>query len=101
MRATAEARDDLAVRPPAGGGARQRLTPAAFAFRAAHATITAALLLAIAYVWSCALTGRRDRLLQDALACLTGESLLVLANRGDSPLGAYRNGSAAPSRFSS
>jgi hypothetical protein len=52
-----------------------------------HAAIACAFLLAIAYLWWCALTGRRTAMLRVALASLTGESLLVLANRGDCPLG--------------
>jgi len=44
-------------------------------------------LLAIAYVWLCALTGRRGRLLRVAAASLIGEGVLVAANHGDCPLG--------------
>jgi hypothetical protein len=46
-----------------------------------------AFLLAIGYVWWCALTGRRDRRLRLAIVALAGEGLLVIANRGDCPLG--------------
>ena len=56
-------------------------------FRAFHAAIAVEQLLAIAYVWWCAITGRRDRLLRIAVATLIGEGLLVAANRGDCPLG--------------
>jgi hypothetical protein len=45
------------------------------------------MLLAIAYVWWCALSGRRDRLLHVAAASLIGEGVLVAANHGDCPLG--------------
>jgi hypothetical protein len=56
-----------------------RLSRAALAFRAAHATIALEQLLAIAYVWWCALSGRRG----DA----DREGVLVTANGGDCPLG--------------
>lgn len=63
------------------------LSGAALAFRAAHAAIAVEMLLAIAYVWWCALTGRRGRLLRIAATSLIGEGVLVTANRGDCPLG--------------
>jgi len=66
---------------------RGRLSPAAVALRVAHALISALFLLAIAYVWWCALSGRRDRLLGAAIAALTAEGALVAANHGDCPLG--------------
>jgi len=56
-------------------------------FRAFHTAIAAEQLLAIAYVWWSAITGRRDRLLRIAVATLIGEGLLFAANRGDCPLG--------------
>ena len=59
----------------------------ALAFRAVHATIAVEQLLAIAYVWWCALTGRRGRLLRIAAATLIGEGVLVTANHGDCPMG--------------
>ena len=65
----------------------RKLSRAALAFRAAHAAIAVEQLLAIAYVWRCAMTGRRGRLLQIAAATLIGEGVLVTANRGDCPLG--------------
>ena len=64
-----------------------KLSRAALAFRVAHAAIAAEQLLAIAYVWWCALSGRRDRLLHVAAASLIGEGVLVAANHGDCPLG--------------
>jgi hypothetical protein len=64
-----------------------KLSRGTLAFRAAHAAIAAEQLLAIAYVWWCALSGRRDRLLRIAAATLIGEGVLVTANRGDRPLG--------------
>jgi hypothetical protein len=64
-----------------------KLSRAALAFRTFHAAVAAEQLLAIAYVWWCALTGRRDRLLRIAVATLIGEGVLVSANHGDCPLG--------------
>ena len=67
--------------------ARGKLTPAALAFRTAHAAIATAFLLAIGYVWWCALTGRRGRLLRVAVTALGCEGLFVVANHGNCPLG--------------
>src|SRR4028119_1112245 len=64
-----------------------KLSLAALAFRAGHTAIAIEQLLAIAYVWWCALSGRRDRLLRIAVATLLIEGVLVVANRGDCPLG--------------
>jgi hypothetical protein len=64
-----------------------KLSRAALAFRAAHAAVAAEQLLAIAYVWWCALSGRRDRMLRIAAGTLIGEGVLVAANGGDCPLG--------------
>ena len=68
-------------------GRTVKLSRAAMAFRGAHAAIATEQLFAIAYVWWCALTGRRGRLLRVAAASLIGEGVLVTANRGDCPLG--------------
>ena len=64
-----------------------KLSRAAMSFRAFHTAIAAEQLLAIAYVWWCAITGRRDRLLRIAVGTLIGEGVLVAANRGDCPMG--------------
>jgi hypothetical protein len=63
------------------------LSPAVVAWRASHAAIAVGFLAAIAYVWWCAVTGRRGSLLRPAVAALVGEGALVVANRGDCPLG--------------
>jgi hypothetical protein len=63
------------------------LSRAALAFRTLHAAIAIEMLLAIAYVWWCALRGRRDYLLRIAAASLIGEGVVVAANHGDCPLG--------------
>jgi hypothetical protein len=72
--------------PLTARGARP-LPPAALAFRAAHSGIAAGFLSAIAYVWVCAVTGRRDPLLRVAVTALTLEGVVVAANGGDCPLG--------------
>ena len=64
-----------------------KLTPGALAFRTVHAVIATGFLAAIAYIWWCALTGRRGRLLNVAVSALCCEGLLVVANHGDCPLG--------------
>ena len=65
----------------------ERLSPGARAFRAVHAAISVAFLSAIAHVWWCALTRRRDRALRLAVLALVTEGALVTANGGDCPLG--------------
>ena len=67
--------------------AARKLTPAALAFRIAHAVIATTFLAAIGYIWWCAVTGRRDQLLHVAVGALAGEGVLVVANHGDCPLG--------------
>jgi hypothetical protein len=64
-----------------------RLSPAARAFRVAHGGISVAFLAAIAHIWWCAITGRRDRWLRVAVVSLGVEGALVAANHGDCPLG--------------
>ena len=63
------------------------LSSPARAFRAVHSAIAVGFLLAIAYVWWCALTRHRDRWLRIAVGALVAEGVLVTANRGDCPLG--------------
>jgi TPP-dependent pyruvate/acetoin dehydrogenase alpha subunit len=50
------------------GMAEVKLSTAARAFRAVHALVAGAFLLAIGYVWWCALTGQRDGWLRVAVA---------------------------------
>jgi hypothetical protein len=79
------------LRPKGSASAPQpTLTPAVVAFRAAHGAIAAAFLLAIAYVWWCAVTGRPGPWLRVAVVALTTEGTLVVANGGDCPLGALQ-----------
>lgn len=64
---------------------------AARVFRGLHGLIAVVFLLAIVYVWWCALTGRRDRWLRAAVAALVTEGVFVTANRGDCPLGGLQD----------
>jgi hypothetical protein len=57
------------------------------AWRVAHGSIAAVFLTSIGYVWWCALSGRRGQFLRPAIAALVGEGVLVIANRGNCPLG--------------
>lgn len=63
------------------------LPPRVIAWRAGHALIAIVFLASIAYIWWCALTGRRGPLLRAAITGLAGEGALVAANHGDCPLG--------------
>lgn len=72
------------------------LSPAALAFRGAHAVIAVGFLLAIAHVWWCALTGRRGPLLRVAIVALTTEGTLVAVNGGDCPLGSLQGRTGDP-----
>jgi hypothetical protein len=63
------------------------MSPIVLAWRLAHAAIAVSFLAAIAHVWRCAITGRRDRALGVAVAALAAEGALVGANGGDCPLG--------------
>jgi hypothetical protein len=64
-----------------------RLSPAVIVWRAAHASIAGGFLASIAFVWWCAISGRRGPWLRRAIVSLAGESVVVVANHGDCPLG--------------
>lgn len=55
--------------------------------RLGHIAIAVVELPCLLYVWSCALTGRRDRLLAAALATLSIQGGALLVGRGNCPLG--------------
>ncbi len=65
----------------------RELPPAAAVLRALHAAVAVGFLYAIAYVWWCALTARRGRRLDVAIALLAVEGAAVAADGGDCPLG--------------
>lgn len=64
-----------------------RVRTAVVLWRTGHGLITAGFLAAIAYIWLCALTGRRDRMLAAVIGALAAEGTLVALNHGDCPLG--------------
>lgn len=66
---------------------RQPLARGAFALRAGHAAIAVAELGCLGYIWTCALTGRRDGPLRGAIIALSGEGVGLMVGRGQCPLG--------------
>jgi hypothetical protein len=70
-------------------GSKTVITPAVVIWRSMYALIAIGFMSSIGYVWWCALTGRRGRWLRLAIAALAGEGVLVVANRGDCPLGLF------------
>lgn len=64
-----------------------RLPRAAAEFRAVHALIAVVELACLGYVWACAISGRRDRRLDAAVAVLLAEGVGLLIGRGQCPLG--------------
>ena len=81
-----DALEEPARQVPATGN-WSRLSKGAKAFRITHAAIAAVGLSSVGYVWACALTGRRNRVLGAALAALTVQGIGVLVGRGNCPLG--------------
>lgn len=63
-----------------------RLDRRAAALRGLHTAIAAAELGSLAHVWTCALTGRRDRVLAASIAALSLEGVGLLIGRGGCPL---------------
>jgi hypothetical protein len=63
------------------------LGPAARGFRIAHAAFSVIQLSCLGYVWYCALTRRRDRLLTASVATLLFEAGALWVGRGDCPFG--------------
>lgn len=74
------------------------LSNEAKALRIGHAAIAVAGLSSLVYIWFCALTGRRDRVLGAALAALSLQGVAILIGRGNCPLGPLqqRLGDPAP-----
>lgn len=56
-------------------------------FRVAHAAFSVAQLAALSYVWFCAATRRRDRVLSVSAAALLVEGAALVIGRGDCPFG--------------
>jgi hypothetical protein len=63
------------------------LSSGAKALRIAHIAIAGLELCGLGYVWFCALSGRRVRLLGAALATLSVEGVALGIGRGNCPLG--------------
>lgn len=72
---------------PLRSGERQRLSHGALALRAGHTTIALVELSCLGYVWTCALTGRRDPVLHGAIGVLVAEGVGLVIGRGNCPLG--------------
>ncbi|MGH2483300.1 MAG: hypothetical protein ACRDE9_02445 [Candidatus Limnocylindria bacterium] len=63
---------------------------AAVGYRVAHAAFAVVQLASLGYVWGCALTGRRDRLLRAAVGLLGAEGAALIVGRGNCPLGPFQ-----------
>jgi hypothetical protein len=63
------------------------LGPSAKAFRIAHITWGIVGMATLGYVWLCALTRRRDRLLWVGMAFLSSEGVALIVGRGNCPFG--------------
>ena len=79
----------------------KRQSPAILVWRSAHALVAVGFLASIGYVWWCAVSGRRGRLLRIAVGALSTEGILVVANHGDCPLGPWEIASVMPYPYSS
>jgi hypothetical protein len=60
------------------------------AFRVAHAAFSIVQLAALSYVWFCAATRRRDRVLSVSAAALLVEGAALAIGRGDCPFGSLQ-----------
>lgn len=67
--------------------ATKPLSSAVILWRSGHALIAISFLFSIAYIWWCAITGRRGPFLRGTVVALVAEGALVAANHGDCPLG--------------
>lgn len=63
------------------------LSRGALALRTGHTAIAVVELSCLGYVWTCALTGRRDALLHGAISILAVEGVGLVIGRGNCPLG--------------
>jgi hypothetical protein len=69
------------------GTKESHLSQRAKALRTAHALIAVVGLSSVVYVWACALTRRRDRMLGAALVALSVQGIAIAIGRGNCPLG--------------
>lgn len=63
------------------------LGPRARAFRIVHTLWSVAGLASLAYIWACAVSGRRDRGLAASMAFLLVEGGALVVGRGNCPMG--------------
>jgi hypothetical protein len=75
------------LRPMESRDEQHVLSRGALALRAGHTGIAVVELGCLGYVWTCAITGRRDRLLRAAIGILLAEGIGLVIGRGDCPLG--------------
>ncbi len=73
-----------------------QLDTQARAFRVAHALFAVGQLTGLGYVWLCALTGRRDRLLDGSVGGLALEGVALVVGRGDCPMGPFQRSLGDP-----
>ena len=60
-------------------------------FRVAHGIFAVIQLASLGYLWWCALTGRRDRLLDVCVGALVVEGAALVVGRGDCPMGPFQH----------
>lgn len=59
-------------------------------WRLVHASWSVAQLAGLAYIWVCAVTGRRSRRLWASIAFLVAEGAALLVGRGNCPMGRFQ-----------
>jgi hypothetical protein len=77
----------------------RRLTSAAMALRTFHIAVALLGLGSLAYLWICAVTGRRDLWLALAIGWLGVQGIAVLIGRGNCPLGPLQRRLGDPTPF--
>lgn len=68
----------------------RELSPAAKAFRAAHALWAVVSLAALGYIWQAVFTRRRDPALAASIGWLSIEGAALVIGRGDCPMGPFQ-----------
>ena len=77
----------MSIEPPPSWAS---LPPEAKAFRVAHVVWGIVALRALAHIWVCAVTRRRDRWLWAGVAFLLVQGVALLVGRGDCPFGPFQ-----------
>jgi hypothetical protein len=75
------------------------LSRPARAYRVFHASWSVAGLASLGYVWACAATRRRDRILAASVAFLSVEGVGLIIGRGDCPMGQFQSQLGDPVPF--